>query len=295
MIEPIVEGMSAGQVFDILNALIAEHNELMAAIGDTIKDGKISYTALTDKPTIDGVEITGAVSTTDFSIATDSLVLQAVDAIETKVSDISDNRISDLRRIGALEDYRTADVSRISTLESEKSSREAELTQFKTEYANAKAEIATRQTAVEAAYHEAITERAEFKENFEKYKGTLQTLVDDSAAAVKADVAREYVTQSNMSVALAAKADAADVPTTAQWNTLKAAMDADVSAVEAKVSVVPAFSDWTTFRTGVINTLQQLKSTVISNSLTPTDCYTQNECRTISASDIVIPVDPLHT
>ena len=46
MIENIEQGMTAAQVFAILNRLIVEHNQMMTALGGALVDGQFDYNGL---------------------------------------------------------------------------------------------------------------------------------------------------------------------------------------------------------------------------------------------------------
>lgn len=217
--------MSAEKVFEVLNALIAEHNALMSALGDVLADGQLSYNALADKPSLDGVELTGDVSTADLALSVDSAVLDRVSAMESSLSSFGSLRESDAERISSLENYRAADIARVSTLESERTARESQLNTVMTLY-NTTSEKASQAQAEASAAQRAL------QDSFSTYTEQLSARVESGKSEVLSQVAREYATTGQLSAGLAAKADASGTPTVTQWNTLKASMDSAVAQAE---------------------------------------------------------------
>ena len=115
-IELLQVGCSGQQLLDAINALIAAHNS-----GESV--GVVSYNDLTDKPTINGVEINGDMTTASAKIKTsetedyatiqetyatkryaDTAKTDAVDAAQTAVQEALDSKMDkDLGNIEAVD------------------------------------------------------------------------------------------------------------------------------------------------------------------------------------------------
>lgn len=87
MIENIKQGMTAAQVFDILNRLIDEHNQMMSALGGTLVNGKFDYNRLINKPSINNVELRGNLTQADLDISIDTTVVRELDGIRRRVGE----------------------------------------------------------------------------------------------------------------------------------------------------------------------------------------------------------------
>lgn len=186
MIETLQEGMSAAQVFAVLNALIAEHNELMTALGGVLAGGELSYNALTDKPTLDGVELTGDVSSADLSLTVDNAVLERVDAMESSMSSFATLRDSDAARISTLESNRTADIARVAALEGERTERDNQVSALVSNAALVVAASNQATTAAATAQEAAsgVATNAAFLEVADRVKKTVDRLNMVASAVV---------------------------------------------------------------------------------------------------------------
>ena len=67
-VQQLNEGMTWSTVIAILNQLIAQSNSFSTAIGGSLVNGRISYEALENKPTINGVTIVGNTNSEDIAI-----------------------------------------------------------------------------------------------------------------------------------------------------------------------------------------------------------------------------------
>lgn len=113
MIENIKQGMTAAQVFDILNRLINEHNQMMTALGETLVDGKLNYNALANKPTINSVELSGDLTQEDLEISTDATLADELRRVENTLN----QKVSAERLTTTLQSYaKTTDLPDVSGL-----------------------------------------------------------------------------------------------------------------------------------------------------------------------------------
>lgn len=141
----IQEGMTWSEVFEILNALINDVIEIKEALGSTLVDGKIDYEAIINKPSINGVELSGDKSHESLKIEIGSTIKSEIKGLgarvsdaegvygtlesraeslesfeeiyKPKVDDLEDNRTDDVERIAALEGNRTTDSQAIQQLQ----------------------------------------------------------------------------------------------------------------------------------------------------------------------------------
>ena len=67
-VQQLNEGMTWSTVIAILNQLIAQSNAFSTAVGGSLVNGRISYEALENKPTINGVTIVGNTNSEDIAI-----------------------------------------------------------------------------------------------------------------------------------------------------------------------------------------------------------------------------------
>lgn len=68
MIDLLHGGMTWAQVFTILNQVIAAVNQIQQAVGNAFVEGTIDYTALANKPSIEGHTLVGNSSKQDIDI-----------------------------------------------------------------------------------------------------------------------------------------------------------------------------------------------------------------------------------
>lgn len=100
--------MTWGQVFTILNQLIDAFNTLNAGVDGVIVNGQIDYNVITNKPTINNVELTGDLTQADLGISLDSETQEAINALDTRVGDVESSlsdKVSDSDLATKLEDY----------------------------------------------------------------------------------------------------------------------------------------------------------------------------------------------
>ena len=87
MIENIKQGMTAAQVFGILNRLINEHNQMMTALGGALVDGKFDYRGLANKPRINSVELVDDRTQADLDISIDTSVTRELSNFRQRIDD----------------------------------------------------------------------------------------------------------------------------------------------------------------------------------------------------------------
>ena len=140
----IYEGMTWDEVFGILNSLIDTVIEMQGALGESLVNGRIDYSMVINKPSVNGVELDGDKSSEDLAIEIGSEVSGRLSGFESRVSDTEvanadlDDRADALEsfkntyktKVDTLESGRVADQSRISTLESHRTNDAANITQL---------------------------------------------------------------------------------------------------------------------------------------------------------------------
>ena len=201
--------MQFGEVFAIINQLIVGFNELRNSVGTSLSDGVLDYNKLGNKPRINGIELYGDRAQAELELEADADTLQAVRDLGAQVDGMTTERQGYVQRIATLETNRTADIARVATLEGEKAARDQDLVNYKTAINTLSQSVSERMNV----------ESRETKRNEESRA---------QIAAFQSDV-------SEVRSGLASKADAANTPTTATWQQLKTAMDADVARAEAAI------------------------------------------------------------
>lgn len=120
MIENITQGMTAAQVFDILNHLINEHNQMMTALGGALVDGKLDYKGLANKPRINSVELQGDLTQADLDISIDTTVVRELNNFRQRIGDaesVLSQKVSTADLATKLADYaKSADLPDVSVL-----------------------------------------------------------------------------------------------------------------------------------------------------------------------------------
>lgn len=120
MIENIEQGMTAAQVFDILNRLIVEHNQMMTALGGALVDGKFDYNGLANKPRINSVELLGDLTQADLDISIDTTVTRELNSFRQRIVDAENTllqKVSTADLTTELADYaKSADLPDVSVL-----------------------------------------------------------------------------------------------------------------------------------------------------------------------------------
>lgn len=120
MIENIEQGMTAAQVFDILNRLIVEHNQMMTALGGALVDGQFDYNGLANKPRINSVELLGDLTQADLDISIDTTVTRELNSFRQRIGDAESallQKVSTADLATELADYaKSADLPDVSVL-----------------------------------------------------------------------------------------------------------------------------------------------------------------------------------
>lgn len=120
MIENITQGMTAAQVFDILNRLINEHNQMMTALGGALVDGKFDYNGLVNKPRINSVELVGDRTQADLDISIDTTVTRELGSFRQRIGGTESallQKVSTADLTTKLADYaKSADLPDVSVL-----------------------------------------------------------------------------------------------------------------------------------------------------------------------------------
>lgn len=116
----ITEGMTWQQAFGIINRVIDKLNALDDAVGGALVDGRIDYTAIVNRPTINGVEIVGNLSQDDLSINAGQVVTTRMQEFENRMTTFETNlsgKVASADIADILRPYaRTADLPDISGL-----------------------------------------------------------------------------------------------------------------------------------------------------------------------------------
>lgn len=149
MIEYIREGMSASQVFDILNHLIEEHNQMMTALGGALTDGQFDYSALANKPKINGIVLEDDINPGDILPDIDNALVERVNDFSQQLQNYTQERSGYVERLHNIEQAQSSANSRIATLEGEKSARETDLATYKATINGLVTGIGERMTAAE--------------------------------------------------------------------------------------------------------------------------------------------------
>lgn len=112
--------MTAAQVFDILNRLINEHNQMMAALGGALVDGKFDYNGLVNKPRINRVELVGDRTQADLDISIDTTVTRELNSFRQRIGDAENTllqKVSTADLTNKLADYaKSTDLPDVSVL-----------------------------------------------------------------------------------------------------------------------------------------------------------------------------------
>lgn len=132
-ISTIQQGMTLGQMVDILNQLIVAFNERSGALDDCLTDGKIDYNRLVNRPKINNVTLEGAMSSDNLSITIDQATVNALSLLAERLQvcerfqDDAAPRIQTLEgykeRVETLEGYK----ARVETLESHRQNDRADI------------------------------------------------------------------------------------------------------------------------------------------------------------------------
>lgn len=91
MIQHIEEGMTWQQVFAIINEMIDKFNGLYGATEGVVVDGHIDYNVITNKPSINGVELVGNKTQADINVQIDSETQTALNTLGGRVSVVEED------------------------------------------------------------------------------------------------------------------------------------------------------------------------------------------------------------
>ena len=195
MIPHIEEGMTWQQVFGIINDLITEHNALYGATDGVVVDGHIDYNVITNKPSINGVELVGNKTQADINVQIDSETQTALNTLGGRVSVV-----------------------------------EEDLTET----------VTTEELDTELQPYAKTTDLPDMTGYYTKQQV-------DTSLGQKVDTSTYNTQMQQMNTAINSKADAGEVPTTAEWQALSAEMDAKVTqagnsaqAAQTAAASVPA-------------------------------------------------------
>ena len=177
MIQHIEEGMTWQQAFAIINELIDKFNELYGATDGVVVDGHIDYNVITNKPSINGVELVGNKTQADINVQIDSETQTALNTLGGRVSVVED----DLTETVTTEDLDT---------ELQPYAKTIDLPDMTGYY--------TKQQV-------------------------------DTSLGQKVDTTTYNTQMQQMTTAINSKADAGEVPTTAEWQALNSEMSAKVT------------------------------------------------------------------
>ena len=92
MIEYIHEGMQWKEVFAILNKVIDVVNGMQTAMGDSVVEGKIDYNRLINRPSINGVVLSGELDQTDLDLTPDNNLVQRVNEQSERLEELEGHR-----------------------------------------------------------------------------------------------------------------------------------------------------------------------------------------------------------
>lgn len=107
-------------MFDILNRLIDEHNQMMTALGGALVDGKFDYNGLANKPSINSVELVGDRTQADLDISIDTTVTRELSSFRQRIGDAENTllqKVSTADLTTKLADYaKSTDLPDVSVL-----------------------------------------------------------------------------------------------------------------------------------------------------------------------------------
>lgn len=211
--------MTFGEVFAVINELVAGFNQLYDAVGSSLTGGVLDYNKLGNKPSINSVELVGDRAQSELALEADAATLQAVRDLGAQIDGFTVERQGYVLRLSVVETDRTADVARIATLEGEKTTRDQDLIAYK---------------AIMNALAASVSERMG---NVESRETIRNEKMSRNITAMKADVA-------TVQQGLAQKADKSSTPDAATWVSLRAAMEADLARAEEAAAGVSKNEDF---------------------------------------------------
>lgn len=123
----IRQGMTQGQVFEIINKLIDAFNAADGAVADSLTDGKIDYNKLVNRPTINGVTLESGIEQTDLDIDLGAEALNRLLDMETRVAGTETAGSLQLEKITSLETFRTTYKNFVDTLRTQRSTDRSDI------------------------------------------------------------------------------------------------------------------------------------------------------------------------
>lgn len=248
-IQTIKEGMSMGEVWNIINQLVEAFNKYQGVVAAAVVDGKIDYNAIGNHPVINGMELIGERTLPELGITTDAELVERTNQLDGRMA-VMEMAGADLdSRASSLEAFRASDVDRIKALEESRradmaSARDAALSAVKERMELAEARVSNGEAVTQA-----------FVERMAKAEGSISNLTtraDADSAIVEAKASR---------------------------------MNAQVADFESRVADMASAKTLQEFQAATIKCLQQINSSFTANSLTRSDC-TDGTCKVIDRFDI---------
>lgn len=129
----IQQGMTQGQVFEIINRLIDAFNEADGAIVESLTDGKIDYNKLVNRPTINGVTLEEGIRQADLDIDVGADAVNRIIEMESRVAGTETAETQQLEKITSLEAFKTTYKSYVDTLRSQRTSDRSDIDTLQTQ------------------------------------------------------------------------------------------------------------------------------------------------------------------
>ena len=129
----IQQGMTQGQVFEIINKLIDAFNETDGAIVESLTNGKIDYNKLVNRPTINGVTLEEGIRQADLDIDVGADAVNRIMAMESRVAGTETAETQQLEKITSLEAFKTTYKSYVDTLRSQRASDRSDIDTLQTQ------------------------------------------------------------------------------------------------------------------------------------------------------------------
>lgn len=123
----IQQGMTQGQVFDIINRLIDAFNETDGAVVESLTDGRIDYNKLVNRPTINGVTLEEGIRQADLDIDVGADAVNRIMEMESRVAGTETAETQQLEKITSLEAFKTTYKSYVETLRSQRTSDRSDI------------------------------------------------------------------------------------------------------------------------------------------------------------------------
>ncbi len=179
----IQEGMTWGQVFEIINQLIDSYNSTQDAIAASVTNGQIDYNKIINRPSINSVELLGDLMQADLSIEMDVETKQQLSEVTDRVAAAETSDVNNGVRITTLEGYRTTDralideltpyKARVQTLESTQETESGRIDLLDERYSSLHTTQTTEQTKVANIQVQIATDEDNFDEVVSRLKTTI--------------------------------------------------------------------------------------------------------------------------